>query len=151
MKFIAKIIIIIVIFVAGIYVGQTNKITLPIKVTQPQESGQQQDNQETKVNLMFDFGNGQVQVFNDILAESDDTVFDLLKKVTEENKIEFKYKDYGELGVFVEAINGFINNGQADRFWQYWVNNNYAQIGASLYELQNNDVVEWKYIKGQIK
>ena len=140
MRLMAKLIIIIAVFLAGFYVGH-NQIwepTLPINTNQEEEVSEQ------TVSLMFDFGNGEVKTFDDITIEGQPTVFDVLKRVTAENDIEFLYKDYGsDLGVFIESINNVGNNTSLDRFWQYWVNNQYAKIGASSY------VIEWKYTKGQ--
>lgn len=146
MKLVAKIIIIIAVFFAGYYVGTnqllSNFISLPRQPVTQQET----------VSLMFDFGNGEIQTFSDIAIQEKTTVFEMLKKITEENNLEFSYKDYGgELGAFVESINNMANNPKFDRFWQYWINNQYAQVGASQYQLQSGDVVEWKYTKGQIQ
>ncbi|MFA6215820.1 MAG: DUF4430 domain-containing protein [Patescibacteria group bacterium] len=147
MKLIAKIILALAIFFAGFYFGQ--QVLAPADGwinKQPKN----QANQEIKVNLMLDFGNGEVQTFNSIALAENSSVFELLKKITAENKLEFSYKDYGgELGVLVESINKIANNNKTNRFWHYWVNNVYAEIGASNYQLKAGDIVEWKYVSNQ--
>jgi len=144
MKLLFKILILVAVFCGGLYLG-VNKVLAP---TVP---SRQVINQE-QISLMIDYGNGQVQTFGSLALNAETgTVFKLLEKIAEVNNLEFKYKDYGDLGVFVESINGFINNGPADRYWQYWVNNEYAKVGASQQVLKSGDVVEWKYTKGQIK
>lgn len=43
---------------------------------------------------------------------------------------------------FIEAING-IENGKDAMYWQYYVNDKFADVGCSNYFLNDNDVVEW--------
>jgi hypothetical protein len=35
--------------------------------------------------------------------------------------------------------------------WQYWINNTYEPRIASKYFLKPGDIVEWKYVKEQMK
>lgn len=101
------------------------------------------------VSLMLDFGDGNIQSFKDIAWQKNQNLFDLLKQVTAQNSIELSYKDYGgDLGVFIESIGGVKNNN--DSWWQYWVNNQYAEKGASSYLVQPADVIVFKFVKGQI-
>jgi hypothetical protein len=44
--------------------------------------------------------------------------------------------------LFVEAING-IENGEDGKYWQYYVNGEFANVGCSRYYLKDDDVVEW--------
>ena len=152
MRLIAKIIIVAAVFFAGFYFGQKQLgsdflINTNINTNQ---ANQAVTDQKKTVSLMLDFGNGEIKTFKDIAIEEKTNLFDLLKKVTSENNLEFRYKDYGgDLGVLIESINNIGNNVGSDRFWQYWVNNEYAKIGASNYKLNPGDLIEWKYIKGQ--
>ncbi|MFA6410719.1 MAG: DUF4430 domain-containing protein [Candidatus Buchananbacteria bacterium] len=147
MKLLAKIIIIAAIFCAGFYAGQNSSFN-PASVLSNNkliESGQ-----EIKVSLMLDFGDGKIQTFSDVVLPDQANVFDLLTKVTTEKSLEFKTKDYGsELGVLVESINNIANSDKTNRFWHYWVNNEYAEVGASKYGLKTGDIVEWKYVQNQ--
>ena len=45
---------------------------------------------------------------------------------------------------FIESING-IENGENDSYWQYYVNDQFADVGCSNYFLNDNDVVEWRF------
>lgn len=148
MKFLAKIIIAVTIFFLGFYIGQ-HYIATPDLFTN-QIKDKEQSEEQIKVSLMLDFGNNKIKTFNNIEFENKTTVFALLEKVTRENNINLSYKDYGsELGVLIESFGEVANNFESDHYWQYWVNNVYAQVGASNYQLKKGDVVEWKYIKGQ--
>ena len=150
MKILARIIIIIAIFFIGFYTGQQYlPDTTPVD-EQPVD-GSLQNAEQITASLMLDYGNGKIETFNNVvLAKNTNSVFDLLEKVTTENEIELKSKDYdGELGVFIESIGEQKSDFTADQFWQYWVNNEYAKIGASNHKLEDGDVVEWKFTKGQ--
>ena len=50
----------------------------------------------------------------------------------------------GYNSLFVEAIND-IENGEDGRYWQYYVNDRFADVGCSNYFLEDNDVVEWRF------
>lgn len=106
-------------------------------------------NQEITVALKVDFGDGNINSYNGIKLEQERTVFNLLKKVTRGKGMELSYKEYPDLGALVESINNVKNDFGNNKWWQYWVNGEYAVVGASSYQLKNNDSVEWKYVEGQ--
>lgn len=149
MKIFAKIIIFIAIFFIGFYTGQ--QYVPPALPDNEQPAAEQRDAEQITVSLMLDYGNGEIKTFNKVaLPEKANSVFDLLQKIAADNGLELKSQDHGgDLGIFVEAINGQESDFANDQFWQYWVNNEYAKIGASNYYLADGDVVEWKYVKGQ--
>ena len=106
---------------------------------------------EIKVSFGIDFGEGNVKNFSDIQLKENETVFDLLKKLNEEGKLEFSFKDYPGAGVFIESIDGVSNDPKTNLWWQYLVNGQYAQVGASNYQLKDGDSIEWKYVESQLK
>ena len=150
MKLISKIIIVIAVFFTGFIVGQQY-------AEAPEQQGSQsiigqQEQEQRYVSLMLDFGNVDIKTFSDIAIGDNDSVFEVLQKVVSENNIELNYKDYGgDMGVFIESIGGQQNDFKSGYYWQYWVNGQYAKIGASVQELQSGDVVEWKYAEGQME
>lgn len=144
MRLLVKIVIIIAVLFAGIYYGEKYLVTP--KTTIDKIATPTVEEQTVKVSLILNYGNDQVKTFTDVNLGTDTTALALLKKVTTENNIELKYKDYGgDLGVFVEAIGNVAGDTKANKFWQYWVNGQLAQVGASKYELKDGDMVEWKY------
>lgn len=44
----------------------------------------------------------------------------------------------------IDAING-VRDGQGGFFWQYWVNDEYGQVGADRYILQDGDRILWRH------
>lgn len=149
MKIFGRIVIFILIFFAGLLIGFSQA-----KAPAPDYSLNAGTNTanppESSVNLMIDYGNGEIQAFNDLEITDGQTAYDLLKKVAAENNLDLKIKDYGgSAGAFIEAINKIENSLTKNQYWQYWVNNRYAEIGAGQYELKAGDVLEWKYVKSQ--
>ncbi len=100
--------------------------------------------------LMIDFGEGEIIVCHRQELTDGATVFDLLKTCAEDKDEPFQleYDDYPSLGVLIKQIGDRVS-GQDNRYWQYWVNNNFAQVGASQFKLNNNNTVEWKFIKSK--
>ncbi len=106
---------------------------------EPQATERQQQGQ---VELTIAFEDDKKDLFFDY--EPGDTIFDLLKKADEQGEIEIKYRDFGgELGIFLESIDGV--GGDEDKWWQYWVNGEYGQIGISAYFVSSGDSIEFKY------
>lgn len=55
------------------------------------------------------------------------------------------YKDYGDLGMLVESINGIAGNTKTNTYWIFYVNGQSATTGASQTKLKNNDTIMWRY------
>ena len=73
------------------------------------------------------------------------TVADFLFECANHNNFTVKKKYWkGYKSFLIEAING-IENGEGDRYWQYYVNGKFADVGCSNYFLHDNDVVEWRF------
>ena len=73
------------------------------------------------------------------------TVADFLFECANHNNFTVKKKYWkGYKSFLIEAING-IENGEGDRYWQYYVNRKFADVGCSNYFLHDNDVVEWRF------
>ncbi|MCU0679256.1 MAG: DUF4430 domain-containing protein [Planctomycetes bacterium] len=155
MKTAAKIIIVIAVFLAGFYFGQRQAVApalppedLPSAVITPAVP---EARDYITASLSVDKGAGEPASFENITIPATSTVFSFLKEMTAANDIDLQYKDYGgDLGVMVEAINGAVNDFAANRYWQYWLNGQYALVGASGQALKDGDKVEWKFTEGQM-
>jgi hypothetical protein len=73
------------------------------------------------------------------------SVFELMKTLSDNGKIEFKYQESGA-GVFIDEINGIANDGAKNMYWMLYVNDKLAEAGASDLKLKAGDIAEWKYI-----
>ncbi len=73
------------------------------------------------------------------------TVLGFLLEASESRGFAVEWTQWESLGATkVDAINGF-RDGQGGRYWQYWVNGQYGNIGADRYLLEDGDHVLWKY------
>ncbi|TFF95259.1 MAG: DUF4430 domain-containing protein, partial [Promethearchaeota archaeon] len=90
------------------------------------------------ITLIIDYGDGNVDEWEDIkLDEGETTVFDLLNEYS-----NVEYEDYGDMGYFVESINGYENG---EKNWYYGVNGEGIGYSCSKYNLEDGDVVNWVY------
>lgn len=96
--------------------------------------------------IMLDFGDGTIDTI-DIAPKSNERLLDILKRAAKDKRLSFSYKEFKGLGLLVEEIGGRRNTN--DRYWQYWVNNRFAAVGADSYVVQPGDIIEWKYTASQ--
>ena len=143
-----KVIVLVAILAAAVFL-EHNLINLSKTVNPSTADKSQESNQEIAAILKIDFGNGKISNYDGVKLKEEKTVFDLLKKVAVENNLELSFKEYPGSGVFIESIDRMVNDAKNNKWWQYWVNEEYATVGASNYQLKNGDLVEWKYVKGQ--
>lgn len=70
-----------------------------------------------------------------------------MRRLASSSNILFNFngKEYTGLGFFVEEINGLKNSPTENKFWIYYINNQLAKVGVSLYTLKPNDIINWKY------
>ena len=96
---------------------------------------------------MVDTGE-RILVFKNLSGENQ-TALSLLNKIALENSdFIVEIKDYGELGVLVTALAG-VANGADNKYWQFWVNNEYSQAAADKYSVKGGDAVLWKFTNAQ--
>ena len=115
MKILARIVIVLAVFLGGLYAGQSF-------VFEPKNALDESCFLETKsdvrqIGLMLDFGDGEIISFNNIEFIENENVFDLLKRITQNNEVELIYQDHGgNLGVMIESIGGRKNDFSADKY-----------------------------------
>lgn len=74
-----------------------------------------------------------------------ETVFDVLKQVTRNRKIQMEYK--GSRGTaYIQGINGLYEfDGGPLSGWMYFVNKQPASYSCGEDKVKNGDVIEWEY------
>jgi|TARA_B100001971_G_C18077910_1_gene476657 hypothetical protein len=94
--------------------------------------------------MMIDTGDDLLG-FNDLEIREQETAWSLLEGLSKESEeLSVSSTDYGDLGVLIESINEY-ENGADKNYWQYWVNNKYADIAANNYVISSGDVILWKF------
>jgi hypothetical protein len=75
------------------------------------------------------------------------TVADLLFECCTHFNITIE-KEYwvGYNSFFITSIGNYFN-GDDGRYWQYYVNEQYADVGCSQYIVEDNDVICWNFEK----
>ena len=149
LKYIGYFVIIVVVFLLGISTGrnykasETNLSGVPLTV--------RQFTQVQTASIMIDYGSGKIQTYRDLPITATSTAFDVLKSVVDANNLNLGFKDYGKsMGIFIESIGDVGKDPAGKKWWQYWVNNSYSQVGVSNYNVKPGDVIEFKFIQGQI-
>lgn len=84
----------------------------------------------------------------DILIDGE-AVADLSKEVTVPEGtyvMDVMHEEYDVVdeGGFLSEIEGYEQDTDAGRFWMYYVNGESAPVGATEYELEDGDSVEWR-------
>lgn len=78
-----------------------------------------------------------------------DTVFDVLQRVTKYKKIQMEYQgaDLNQYGsVYIEGINHLYEFSCGELSgWVYSVNNTFPSRGCSSYTLKDGDSIAWQY------
>ncbi len=118
--------------------------------TQPQaapsvgnnELGQNQAETVTGNILIF---NGQASTTYAFSVKSGATVFDVMKNLTEQDKIAMQYQD-SNAGIFLESLNGVKNDAEEDGYWIFYVNGVMSGVGSHKYGVKQGDLIEWKYM-----
>tara|TARA_Y100000310_G_C20688913_1_gene820929 strand:+ start:1796 stop:2485 length:690 start_codon:yes stop_codon:yes gene_type:complete len=85
------------------------------------------------------------EVTYELHVEPGSSVHDAMAKAQETSDLNFTGRQFAELGFFVEEINGVKQNPRAGKYWIYYINGRKAEVGISVYIVQENDIISWKY------
>jgi hypothetical protein len=87
------------------------------------------------ITLIVDYGNGTIKIQeNFVLNDYNTTAFHALIQWC-----DIEYKDYGEMGILVEQIDGIKGN------WRYSINGDFPGVSSNKYNLKNEDIVKWVF------
>jgi len=110
-----------------------------------------QEQEQFYVSIMIDTGDDLLGFSKARAQEEEDTVYSVLSGIAQENEaLTIDVIDYGDIGVFINSING-KSSGHDNKYWQYWVNNEYGQVSADKYKLEQGDVIMWKFTSSRFK
>lgn len=116
----------------------------------PEQGVAQTTPKAATVSVIIDTGEA-MQKFPAVPYQEGMSVSGALQALASSSSIQLSTKDYsGELGVFIESING-VGPGDKTKWWQFWVNNEYSTVGASVYMLRAGDEVVFEFLAEQPK
>jgi hypothetical protein len=99
--------------------------------------------QQERVLYLIDKGNGNIDSYQ-IVPSPNSTVFSLLEKLAQRENFNIEFTFYEEMGVFIKSIDE-AKNGQDNKYWQYWINDELPMVSADKKEVKEGDKVEWKF------
>ena len=109
----------------------------------PTSDVQLQSQNDSSTTLEIYPGDGSVRTL-DIHPDGKTSLFDLMKTAFEQEDIVFDHKNYSTMGELVTQI-GLKKNGEENKYWQFWVNDEYAKVGVSAYIVKVGDKIKWKF------
>lgn len=106
------------------------------------------DTEIINTTLIIDYGDNQIENYNIKIPNA--TVYSVLMHASIEYDFQVKATYYNNYrSHYINSIKN-VNEGENNKFWQYYLNGNYGTVGADLQPLKNNDVVEWKFQEPKI-
>lgn len=134
----------ILIMAVALILQWSNKNYQP-KTTIEQVTGQNQGS----INIKFSFSETESVNFNHSYAENlSANLLTITQGISQQQNLAFAYKDYGELGVLVTKI-GDKTNGQDQKYWQFFVNNEQPMESADKFIPKNGDQIEWRFAESK--
>lgn len=101
--------------------------------------------QTVTISIVADKDTGTVLAPTAVEFKKDDTVLDVLKKITRKNKIQMEYRGV-KGGAYIEGIDNIYEfDLGAKSGWMYRVNGEFPNKGAGVYKVNEGDVIEWLY------
>ena len=98
---------------------------------------------ETTATIIIDFGNGTTNEFD--IKTTNATVYGLLMEAAKLGEYDVKttyYSTYDSL--LIESISN-MENGQDNKYWIYYLNDESGSVAADKQIVINNDTIEWKF------
>lgn len=145
MKSIKYIVIAVIFFAAGFFLGQSYQPNQPENLSNDnQNAGQNQPEQKLTGTLIIKYDANNLVEIQDIQIMQGESVLALTERASGANNWQFETKDYGSLGLLVTKI-GEKENSQDNKYWHYYVNGQLADIGAGNYKLNGGEKIEWVF------
>ena len=108
-------------------------------------SSEQGDPKEVVDNVSMRITSSKWNVSYEDVTTSNVTVADFLFECAEYYDFTVEGDYYASYdSYFIESIND-LENGIDGKYWQYYVNDEFANVGCSKYYLNGSDVVEWRF------
>lgn len=105
------------------------------------DTNQEKDStQEQQVNVAVVDADGEVESSYDIKFKDDETVLDLLNRLTKEEDFTFELESF-DFGDFVTVVNG-IKADSTKEFWALKINDQDSMVGVSEAEVTAGDKIE---------
>lgn len=100
---------------------------------------------DVTITIRGDGETGAILKSTKVSIEEGDTVLDVLKKVTKQNRIQMEYRGSGATA-YIEGIQNLYEFDKGPKSgWMYSVNGTFMKKGAGTTEVKPGDKIEWVY------
>ena len=139
MKLLIPLIVIIVLFVSAVglgvvTVGPFNSNSL---------SDQQNERTITSATIIIDYGNGTITSY--AVYTKNNTVYGFLMEAARIGGFDVKTTYYSSFDSLLVDTIGDKTGGEDNKYWSYYINEEYGTIGADKQIVESGDVIEWKF------
>lgn len=77
-----------------------------------------------------------------VAVQAGDTAYSVLKKASDQNGFALKTTDWGgDLGISIDGIGGINPTLAEHKFWAFYYNNTFSQVGVSSQKINSDDIV----------
>jgi len=109
-------------------------------------------NETINVSLVIDYGDGRIDRFNITLDSRNATAYHVMLEARDKYGLSFKARYFPRYkSHYIYSINSTEENPKANKFWQYYINGNYAPLGVDLQRVNDGDIIEWKLQEPRIE
>jgi len=106
------------------------------------------ESENLNVTLVIDYGNNYFEKFN--FESSNTTVYSVLIEASVKYNFSVKSKYFDQYqSHYIYSIKS-IEEGENNKFWQYYINEKYGSVGSDLLPVKDNDYIEWKFQEPKI-
>jgi len=79
------------------------------------------------------------------ISTKNTTVADLLSECADKYNFTIEKEFFQGYDSFLFIAINNLENGDDDKYWQYYVNGKFADVGCSKFVLNDNDIIEWRF------
>jgi len=98
------------------------------------------------VDMSFQFDKD--DIFSVRYPYESESLFEITQNISQEQGWDFYFDDYGDMGILVKQIKD-KKNGEEQKYWQYFINNEQPQISVNNYYPNNEENITWKFIESE--
>jgi hypothetical protein len=99
--------------------------------------------EEVTATVKIDFGNQTIKSYN--ITTKNNTVYGFLLEAAKKGGYNVNTTYYGTFdSIFIDSIAN-IENGDDNKFWVYYINEQSGSVGADKQKVENDDLIEWKF------
>lgn len=140
---------IVILYGAGVLTGM-NAANKRVNIETIDQAAIAADSEAQTANMMLDTG-AELLGFPNTPVNTGDTVWSVLERLSQkQTDLAVEAEQYQDMGMLIKSIKGLVN-GTDGQYWQYWLNNKYADVASDKQAVKAGDVIMWKFTKAQFK